>query len=170
MKNVSLLITFVFLFTGCLNSSDSGPDNADDIAFLEDYAQEEGVIQTESGLLYKILETADGEGVRPDAESIVLVHYHGTLVSGTIFDSSVERGEPAEFLVDGVIDGFAEGLMLMSVGDKYELVIPSSLAYGNISPGFPIHAGATLIFEVELLEIIQEEEENEEEENGEEDT
>jgi FKBP-type peptidyl-prolyl cis-trans isomerase FklB len=94
-----------------------------------------------------------GAGASPKAEDTVSVHYHGTLVDGTVFDSSVERGEPATFPVGGVIKGWVEALQMMKVGDKWKLTIPSELAYGERSPGGEIGPNSTLIFEVELLEI-----------------
>ena len=105
---------------------------------------------TESGLQYEIMTPADG--AKPTAEQTVEVHYHGTLVDGTVFDSSVSRGEPISFPVKGVIPGWVEGLQLMTVGSKWKLFIPADLGYGN-SPQGPIPAGSTLIFEVELLSI-----------------
>lgn len=111
----------------------------------------EGVVTTESGLQYKVI-TA-GEGKSPSADDKVSVHYKGTLVDGTEFDSSHKRGKPANFPVKGVIKGWTEALQLMKVGAKWELYIPSDLAYGPRGPG-KIGPDATLIFEVELLEIV----------------
>ena len=119
--------------------------------FLEDNAKRDEVNVTESGLQYEVV--AEGEGDSPVAESTVRVHYHGTLTDGTVFDSSYDRGEPAEFPVTGVIKGWVEALQLMNVGDKFELVIPSDLAYGPRGSGQTIGPDATLVFEVELLEI-----------------
>lgn len=118
--------------------------------FLEKNKARDGVVVTESGLQYEIM-TA-GDGAKPTAEQTVEVHYHGTLVDGTVFDSSVSRGETISFPVKGVIPGWVEGLQLMSVGSKWKLFIPADLGYGN-SPQGPIPAGSTLIFEVELISI-----------------
>lgn len=119
-------------------------------AFLDENKARDGVLVTESGLQYEIMTAADG--AKPTAEQTVEVHYHGTLVDGTVFDSSVSRGEPISFPVKGVIPGWVEGLQLMTVGSKWKLFIPADLGYGN-SPQGPIPAGSTLIFEVELLSI-----------------
>jgi FKBP-type peptidyl-prolyl cis-trans isomerase FklB len=119
-------------------------------AFLKDNKARPGVVVTESGLQYEVLRT--GKGVKPTRDQTVEVHYHGTLTDGTVFDSSVERGETISFPVTGVIPGWVEALQLMTVGSKWRLVIPSDLAYGDRGQG-PIPAGATLIFEVELIGI-----------------
>ena len=120
--------------------------------FLQENASREGVVVTESGLQYEIL-TA-GTGAIPTFENKVSVHYHGTLLDGTVFDSSVDRGQPAQFPVGGVIKGWTEALMIMPVGSKWKLFIPSDLAYGDRGAGDKIGPGSTLIFEVELLEIL----------------
>jgi len=121
-------------------------------AFLAENGKREGVKTTASGLQYEVIQP--GDGASPKASDKVKVHYHGTLVDGTVFDSSVKRGEPVEFPVGGVIRGWVEALQLMKVGAKWKLYIPSDLAYGaNPRPGGPIGPNATLIFEVELLEI-----------------
>ena len=119
--------------------------------FLEENKTKEGVKVTESGLQYIVLK--EGTGAKPTAESKVKVHYHGTLIDGTVFDSSVDRGEPAEFGVNQVIKGWTEGLQLMSVGSKYKFFIPQDLAYGARQAGEKIKPYSTLVFEVELLEI-----------------
>lgn len=120
--------------------------------YLEENKKNENVVSLSSGLQYTII--TEGTGPRPAASDRVKVHYTGTLIDGTKFDSSVERGEPATFGVDGVIKGWTEALQLMPVGSKWKLVIPADLAYGANPPqGSPIPAFATLIFEVELLEI-----------------
>ena len=119
--------------------------------FLQENGQKEGVVITASGLQYKVL--VQGQGPSPKPTDKVTVHYHGTLIDGTVFDSSVDRGEPATFPVNGVIPGWVEALQLMSVGSKYQLVIPSELAYGERGAGGAIGPNATLIFEVELLSI-----------------
>jgi FKBP-type peptidyl-prolyl cis-trans isomerase len=121
-------------------------------AFLETNALVEGVTVTDSGLQYLILEEATGP--TPESTNQVRVHYRGTLIDGTEFDSSYSRNEPATFGVQGVIPGFGEGLQLMSVGSKYRFFIPSELAYGANGAGGMIGPNATLIFELELLEIL----------------
>ena len=120
-------------------------------AFLKDNATKEGVVTTESGLQYRIV-TA-GEGPKPGAEDVVKVHYRGTLIDGTEFDSSYKRGEPVTFPVGGVIPGWVEALQLMPVGSKWELYIPSGLAYGPGGAGNQIGPNSALKFEVELLSI-----------------
>ena len=119
--------------------------------YLAENAAKEGVITTESGLQYEVL--TDGSGEKPTAADQVTVHYHGMLTDGTVFDSSVDRGEPAKFGVTQVIPGWIEALQLMSVGDKWKLTIPSNLAYGDKGAGGMIGPNATLVFEVELLGI-----------------
>jgi FKBP-type peptidyl-prolyl cis-trans isomerase len=121
-------------------------------AFLETNALVEGVTVTDSGLQYLILEEATGP--TPESTNQVRVHYRGTLIDGTEFDSSYSRNEPATFGVQGVIPGFGEGLQLMSAGSKYRFFIPSELAYGANGAGGMIGPNATLIFELELLEIL----------------
>lgn len=120
-------------------------------AYLAANAAKDGVRTTASGLQYKVVK--GGSGPSPKATDTVRVHYHGTLIDGTVFDSSVDRGEPATFQVDGVIRGWVEALQLMHVGDKWQLTIPANLAYGERSPGNPIGPNSTLIFDVELLGI-----------------
>lgn len=119
-------------------------------AYLEENAKREGVMSTESGIQYEVLE--QGEGDKPSAEDTVKVHYHGTLIDGTVFDSSYDRGEPAVFPLNRVIKGWTEGVQLMSVGSKYRFHIPAHLAYGARSTG-KIGANSTLVFDVELLSI-----------------
>lgn len=119
-------------------------------AFLATNSEREEVLTTESGLQYEVL-TA-GEGASPVAEDTVRVHYHGTLIDGTVFDSSVDRGQPAEFPLSRVIPGWTEGVQLMKVGSKFRFTIPSELAYGARATG-KIKANSTLIFDVELLGI-----------------
>jgi len=121
-------------------------------AYRASYAQNEGVQQLPSGLMYEVITEGQGEA-KPQASDTVTTHYHGTLIDGTVFDSSVDRGQPASFPVNGVIAGWTEALQLMSVGSKWRLVIPPELAYGDRGAGADIKPGATLIFEVELLEI-----------------
>ena len=126
-------------------------NRADGDAFLLENGAKEGVVTTESGLQYEVLR--QGDGLRPTAEQQVRVHYKGTLVSGKEFDSSYGR-EPVVFPVGGVIPGFSEALQLMAVGSQYRIFIPGSLAYGVSGAGPDIGPDATLIFEIELLEIV----------------
>lgn len=126
--------------------------DAENKAFLEENKKAKGVVVTESGLQYEIL--TEGTGEKPTASSTVRVHYTGSLIDGTMFDSSVKRGQPAEFPVNGVIRGWTEALQLMPVGSKWRLTIPQELAYGERGAGASIPPFATLIFEVELLDIL----------------
>lgn len=121
--------------------------------FLEENKTKEGVTVTESGLQYIVMK--EGTGEKPTAASKVRVHYHGTLIDGTVFDSSVERGEPTEFGVTQVIKGWTEGLQLMPVGSKYKFFIPQDLAYGFQQRGEKIKPFSALVFEVELIDIVQ---------------
>jgi FKBP-type peptidyl-prolyl cis-trans isomerase FklB len=120
--------------------------------FLKQNATKAGVVVTKSGLQYEVLK--EGKGPKPGPEATVRVHYHGTLVDGTVFDSSVQRGEPIEFPVNGVIAGWTEALQLMAVGSKWKLYIPQDLAYGARGAGGVIGPYATLIFEVDLLRVM----------------
>lgn len=122
-------------------------------AFLEQNKSREGVQVTESGLQYEII--TEGTGAKPTAEDQVRVHYHGTLTDGTVFDSSVDRGEPVVFGVTQVIPGWTEALQLMPVGSKWKIYLPADLAYGERGAGADIGANEALIFEVELLEIVK---------------
>jgi FKBP-type peptidyl-prolyl cis-trans isomerase FklB len=119
--------------------------------FLEQNKDSEGVVTTDSGLQYIVLEQGSGE--KPGPTSNVKVHYHGTLLDGTVFDSSVDRGESIDFGVNQVIPGWTEGLQLMNVGSKYKFFIPQELAYGAQQKGDVIKPFSTLVFEVELLDI-----------------
>lgn len=119
--------------------------------FLADNKARDGVKVTDSGLQYEVI--TEGDGPKPAASDTVSVHYVGTLIGGQEFDSSVARGEPAEFPLGNVIPGWTEGLQLMNTGSKYRFVIPSALAYGERGAGQNIGPGETLVFEVELLEI-----------------
>ena len=119
--------------------------------FLADNAKRVGVVTTATGLQYEVL--TEGSGDSPKETDQVTVHYHGTLIDGTVFDSSVERGQPATFPVNGVIPGWVEALQLMNPGAKFKLFIPSNLAYGERGAGGAIGPNATLIFEVELISI-----------------
>ncbi|MDP2561239.1 FKBP-type peptidyl-prolyl cis-trans isomerase [Psychrobium sp. 1_MG-2023] len=121
-------------------------------AYLEENAKREGVTVLASGLQFEVI--TEGEGEKPTAESTVRTHYHGTLIDGTVFDSSYDRGQPAEFPVGGVIKGWTEALQLMAVGSKYKLHIPHHLAYGEQGAGGQIAPFSALVFDVELLEII----------------
>jgi FKBP-type peptidyl-prolyl cis-trans isomerase len=126
----------------------------DGATFLAANKAKKGVKTTESGLQYEVLKA--GTGASPKKTDVVRVHYHGTLIDGKVFDSSVERKEPAEFPVGRVIAGWTEALQLMKVGDKWKLTIPANLAYGERgTPGGPIPPNAVLVFEVELLEIVE---------------
>lgn len=122
-------------------------------AFLAENKKKPGVVSLASGLQYEIMK--DGTGAKPTADDQVKVHYHGTLLDGTIFDSSVQRGEPIVLGLRNVIPGWTEALQLMPVGSKWKLFIPSNLAYGDNQAGPSIKPGSTLIFEVELLEIVK---------------
>jgi FKBP-type peptidyl-prolyl cis-trans isomerase len=123
------------------------------VNFLVDNGQRAEVTTTASGLQYEILEEGEAGARMPAASDTVTVHYHGTLVDGTVFDSSVERGDPTSFPLNGVIPGWTEGVQLMKVGDKFRFFIPPQLAYGETGAGGVIGPNATLIFDVELLEI-----------------
>lgn len=120
-------------------------------AFLDKAAAEQGASKTDSGLIYS--ETKPGTGEQPKPTDKVKVHYHGTLIDGTVFDSSVQRGEPASFALNQVIPCWTEGLQKMKVGGKSKLICPSSIAYGDHGMPPKIKPGATLVFEVELLSI-----------------
>ena len=121
-------------------------------AFLEENAKRDQVSVTESGLQFEVLNA--GEGEKPGPTSTVRTHYHGTLINGDVFDSSYQRGEPAEFPVNGVIKGWTEALQLMPVGAKWRLYVPYDLAYGEQGAGGAIKPYSTLIFDVELLAIV----------------
>ena len=119
--------------------------------FLEENKEKEGVVETASGLQYKVI--TEGQGEKPGASDFVTTHYEGKTIDGKIFDSSYKRNEPANFPVNGVIAGWTEALQLMSVGSTYELYIPSELAYGKQGAGADIAPNSTLIFKVELLAV-----------------
>lgn len=120
-------------------------------AFLEENKRRSEVVSLPSGLQYQVIK--EGTGTQPTTADQVKVHYHGTLVDGTVFDSSIERGQPATFGVRQVIQGWQEGIPLMNVGSQYRFYIPQELAYGSQSPSPKIPAGSALIFEVELLDV-----------------
>ena len=132
-------------------SAESAKAKAAEAEFLAANGERAEINQTDSGLQYEVL--TKGEGAIPTANDTVRVHYHGTFIDGSVFDSSVMRGEPAEFPVTGVIKGWVEALQLMPVGSKWKLYVPHELAYGEQGAG-AIPPCATLIFEVELLEIL----------------
>lgn len=134
-------------------AADLGAEAAQaNVDYLEENAQLEGVITTESGLQYQVLEEGEGE-VSPGPDDVVTVHYEGRLLDGTVFDSSISRGEPVDLPVSGVIPGWVEILQLMHVGDKLKVTIPSELAYGEASPSPVIPPNSILVFEMELLDI-----------------
>lgn len=132
------------------SDADSAAALEEEKAFMETNGKAEGVITTASGLQYQILTPGKG-GERPGPKDVVRVHYEGKLLSGTVFDSSIARGEPIEFPVDQVIPGWTEALQLMEIGSKFRLFIPSKLGYGPHGAGSVIPPNATLIFEVELI-------------------
>jgi FKBP-type peptidyl-prolyl cis-trans isomerase FklB len=119
--------------------------------FLADNSKKEGIITLASGLQYQVI--SDGQGTKPKLNDKVKCHYHGTLIDGTVFDSSVQRGTPAVFPVNGVIAGWVEALQLMNVGAKWRLFVPSNLAYGDRGAGGQIGPNTCLIFDVELIAI-----------------
>ena len=121
--------------------------------FLEQNSQNDGVVTLDSGLQYLVLESGPEGGASPTPSDSVLAHYHGTLIDGNVFDSSVDRGEPASFGVSQVISGWTEALQLMKTGDKWRLFIPPDMAYGESSPTPAIPPNSALIFDVELLEV-----------------
>ena len=121
-------------------------------AYLAENAKREGVIVTDSGLQYEVIATGDGE--KPTAQSTVRTHYHGTFINGDVFDSSYDRGQPAEFPVGGVIAGWTEALQMMTEGSKWRLYVPYNLAYGERGSQGAIPPYATLVFDVELLAIV----------------
>lgn len=133
-------------------AGDSSKNLEEGLTFLATNKKKPGVTELPSGLQFEILNEGDGE--MPAATDKVRCHYHGTLIDGTVFDSSVERGKPAIFPVNGVIQGWVEALQLMSVGSKWKLYIPSELAYGQRGAGASIGPNTALVFEVELLEIV----------------
>lgn len=149
---IILLFVAFFIYRNINNQKLSAVNIEQGEQFLTENSQREGVIQTDSGLQYLVLREGNGS-VHPTATSQVKVHYQGTLLDGTEFDSSYKRGEPISFKLNQVIKGWQEGLQLMVEGEKVRLFIPYDIAYGKSGSG-PIPAGATLIFDVELIEIL----------------
>lgn len=155
MKFVVLVIIGFLIFVWFKRNAENKKHAEQNIqiaqAFLAKNKLIDGVVETDSGLQYQVLQKGDNTE-HPAASTKVKVHYHGTLLDGTVFDSSVERNKPLSFGLNQVIKGWTEGVQLMTVGDKFKFFIPSSLAYGNSATG-KITAGSLLIFEVELLAI-----------------
>ena len=154
ISSILTLALALGLFAGC-SQKETAPDTTmkSDAgeAFLATNAKKDGVTTTASGLQYKVIKS--GTGASPKATDQVKVHYTGTTIDGNVFDSSVQRGQPAIFPVNAVIPGWVEALQMMKVGDKWQLFIPARLAYGENSPSPAIPANSVLIFEVELLDI-----------------
>lgn len=142
---------FLQAYFGKLQAASAEKAISQGTEFLSENAKRDTVTVTDSGLQYEIMN--EGSGSKPAATDNVTTHYHGTLVSGEVFDSSVDRGEPATFPVNGVIPGWVEALQLMPVGSKWRLFVPSDLAYGDRGAGQMIGPHTTLIFEVELIGI-----------------
>jgi peptidylprolyl isomerase len=155
MKYIVLAVVIgiaIFYFTRNSNNKKLAVENIElGNAFLAKNKTNEDVLETDSGLQYQVLQKGSGSK-HPSASTTVKVHYHGTLLDGTIFDSSVDRGQPISFALNQVIKGWTEGVQLMVEGDKFKFFVPSDLGYGNRSTG-KITSGSLLIFEVELLEI-----------------
>jgi peptidylprolyl isomerase len=157
MKRISVTLAATFCLLGCSKDdqnsggkTDGGTPSSATVATANGSTNE--MMKTASGLKYQVLKKGTGT-VSPKATDTVKVHYHGTLLNGTVFDSSVERGEPISFPLNRVIPGWTEGLQLMKVGDKFKFEIPADLAYGANSPSPKIPPNSTLVFEVELLGI-----------------
>ena len=148
---VIVLLVGLFFWNSSNNKKAAAGNLLKGADFLSANSQQQGVETTSSGLQYLVLENGSGTQ-HPSASDTVKVHYHGTLIDGTVFDSSVDRGEPISFGLNQVIKGWTEGLQLMVVGEKTRLFIPAELGYGNSSAG-KIEPGSTLIFDVELLGI-----------------
>lgn len=149
---VIIIALVVFFVTRNSNNKKAAiENNAIGKDFLTKNKVIDGVVETASGLQYQILQQGKGTE-HPSASSKVTVHYHGSLLDGTVFDSSVDRGEPISFSLNQVISGWTEGVQLMVIGDKFKFFIPSKLAYGNSAAG-KIAPGSLLIFEVELLQV-----------------
>ncbi len=150
---LTLILIAFFYFKSRVNHEEVAKNLAEGEQLLASNRSVEGIVETPSGLQYQVLTAGTGT-VHPTATDRVKVHYHGTLVDGTVFDSSVERGSPISFGLNQVIPGWTEGLQLMVVGEKARLYIPANLAYGNRATG-KISGGSLLIFEIELLGINQ---------------
>jgi len=162
MRRLGSLTLVLLALIGCSPAQeDSNPSNTDNGEtmsnemkagqdFLAANANKEGVIVTASGLQYRVMKS--GQGATPGPTDVVKAHYHGTFIDGKVFDSSVERGEPLELPVNGVISGWTEALQMMQEGDQWQLFVPSDLAYGARGVG-PIPGDTALIFEVELIEV-----------------
>jgi len=157
MTRITIRILFVIFVASLLSACEpkTAPDTAagaidEDAAWLIENAKRQGVVVTGSGLQYEII--TSGQGRSPGPTDTVSTHYEGTFINGEVFDSSLERGQPAEFPVDRVIKAWTEALQLMKEGDKWRLFVPSELGYGSKGVG-PIPGDTTLIFEVELLEV-----------------
>lgn len=155
MKYVILVAAIAFVIFFFMRNANNKKLAIENTAIGKDFLLEnkinEGVNETSSGLQYQVLQKGDGQ-INPSARSTVKVHYHGTLLDGSVFDSSVERDEPISFGLHQVIKGWTEGVQLMVVGDKFKFFIPAELAYGDRATG-KISPGSLLIFEVELLDI-----------------
>jgi len=132
------------------NASAEG-NKASSLKFLEDNKKKDGVVVLDSGLQYKVIN--QGDGAKPDKNSTVKVHYHGTLIDGKVFDSSYDRGQPITLSLNQVIKGWQEALPLMNVGSKWQIYVPAELAYGERGAGSSIGANETLIFDIELLAV-----------------
>jgi len=148
---VVIAIFIILIIRHNTNKAEAQKNLSVGAVFLASNSSDIGVVVTSSGLQYKVLNQGEGQ-IKPLVSSKVKVHYHGTLLDGTVFDSSVDRGQPISFSLKQVISGWTEGLQLMVVGDKYRFYIPANLAYGNRATG-KIAAGSLLIFDVELLAI-----------------
>lgn len=157
MKKILILSLITFLFCGSLISQSKKVRARNEarmiegMQFLDENGKRKGVVTLLSGLQYEVLQ--DGDGHRPRLIDRVTTHYHGTLIDGTVFDSSVDRGAPATFPVNGVIKGWTEALQLMPIGSKWKLYIPYHLAYGEKGSDGKIKPFSVLIFEIELLNI-----------------
>ena len=148
----SLLDVCIKKYQDNMSTEKIAVNRAEGAAFLAENAKRPGVVRLTNGLQYEVI-VAGKDTAKPTLKNNVKCHYHGTLINGTVFDSSVQRGEPISFPLNGVIKGWQEALQLMTVGSKWKLFIPSELAYGERSAGPVIGPGSTLIFEVELLAI-----------------
>ncbi len=145
------LIAIVGLLVWAGTQSQVSAVRAEDMKFLSENAKKPGVITTHSGLQYQVIR--EGAGPKPSSSDTVLVHYEGKLISGTVFDSSYQRGQPAQFPLDQVIPGWTEGVQLMPTGSKYHFVVPPALGYGARGAGGVIPPGAVLEFDIELLAV-----------------